>query len=1711
MAQSISDVFARAERGGEPRRRKARFLGPQRDSGTEEGMEDDSPELLAPTLAPEESVSRRAAFRPNEDLALRRDIIDAFTTAIQQDTTRQLGDYVEGELAVALSAETLGNYELAFQHLRELKRSGHQLSWNDGAIWHRVLRALDSKELIGPSLKESLEIEEAPRWFRLYASLERAALGWANGDDPQRVKRRVERALKFVQAPSDLDTFASLWAMQLFADSALESSSPEEAMTALEGMLAQPGLGSEIRLALEARRAVWLHVYGNQEQALICLDDLAARGALPGDLDDLLLHLYFEEGQRDRAFQLLRSQARETSRLQIHAIPLIMLHQRDEGALQGRNILRAATEEHDDWTLLRLREQLLESLGDCGSELIDVLNRRLEGPLPTTERIQLLTRLGRLYEEEASLEEAAAEVYREALSYDPQHVPALRALGRLYTRRENWRGLAELYEREIASQACRQGSWRRHFQVAELYEHRLQRDEKALENYLVVLDVNPNYLPALKSSARILGRLERWARLADLFLRMVDSAPSRRQKLYLLDKVAEVAEVRLQNFDVAIGAWQEILELDPENPRVFTALGRLFSRTGRWQELIALNEAETDLIEDSEEVAAVLLRNAEIAEQNLEDIELAERFYRRALNVIPDYLPALEALGRIYLRGGRWGEIVSMTGRELRNVEEPHLAVRQLGALAEIFETRLDRRADAIAIYEELLHYEPANAHVYASLTRLYRNEGRFDALERLLLERATALENSTEVASIYGELAVLAEWQSCDSKKAFSRYFQALKAEPTNLHWLSGVARTWQESGNKAAEVADALEDLLMHACAETLRDRYFLTIARLRERAEGDPEASRAYRAHGDGSSLENQTVLRIAMAAAGERESLTEARRGIPHFPMQESLVADRRGELSALKSIVRKEKDLLPPSARNWLSGQLPVEAAVEFKETSPLRRDLFQILEGRELFHNQADEAESGQTRRLRALQARQQGDHQAYIEWTEREIAFASQEVAAARYLELARYVFREDCPGLERYLSAACTSVFPELREDEEVGTGQIQISFTYPLISSQHLEELFAALEEIEDWHWLRQTLEVRVSRPGLDNEERLHLFRKLANVLEKRLQDYEGARDALVHCWQISEEPYYLREIVRLASVHQRRPDALRFQRRHYQALSERESSSTQEKIQAGLWLADLLLKDGPEEEVFQGIECLESLARIYGDCDEMNTALRMLARAYGSIQEYGKAVSLFESILHFQVRGDEIEDWRLLVQYLRGPLDCPDRAYLCQWNLVRAFPDSQVDLDVLVDLAGEAGELADCMEQLSQLASATTSAGKVTLLARAAEAADEELGYAEEAYRLFDRVMELTPLDHPQRRYYERRRAICLARMAGRESLALEAFRNLLDSEPFEPANFRGMETLFERCGALDRLRITRQSLRMLGCETKEEEGKTKVHPTRSLTEGALEQGLLPDSLKGGVLEVLRATMPLAEKIWSEELPQRKAFDGQKLRDPGSPGFYNDLQSALLAFGLSRFKLFVGESGPEVPMVFPEGTPVVWIHEKLLEKVSPAESRFLAGYCAAMIFSEIASLTALDGRKVWHLMEGALYRQTGRGFSERVDIESQNMAEIIGGPFDGSARKRVHRALEGLEGRLAECHCEAWGREVEIFAARAGLLLAGDLAAATRGLLLIGGWSLTLDESATQRRIRNEDTVADLVQLAHSEEYLELRYRLGLAGRPSRVKI
>lgn len=1613
---------------------------------------------------------RVARFRPTEEVALRLDIVEAFRASRVEDATIAAGAEVvrDAHFDAALADESVGRFDHAIRRYREIAALELPQTSLHLSSMRRVFRGAEHREGELGSLEALSNLQdEASR----LAKLDLIRCFWADGAEPSTLLHALASATSGIEDLKSLGVFEAWLATQTAVDALLASGRHADAFEGFVKLASHPAFAGPERARILERCAHWQLALGYRQESA---ETLAKIGdGISTEARDLAVFLAAAGGEASEAVRWLRGFDSEADLgasgwLAVGAA----LERGGEPALDAYH--RAEEASPDDVFVLRRLASSLEIAPQGSDALTGVLNRRLEvESLDDASRAALLWRLGRIYETQAGLEEAAAEVYREALELKPDDAPTLRALGRLYARKGYWEGLVQLFEREIEALEDAPGVWRRHFQAAELLEEKIGDMAAALRHFKRVLALKPDYLPALKGAARILETTGQWAALADLCLESVARMPNVRQKLYLLSKVAEVAEFRLESVDVAIGAWEEILHLVPDHPTGFAALGRLYARSGRWQALIDLNVRELDLVDDPEEAAALLVRSAELAIRELGDEALGEELLLRALGEVPDDLPALEMLGRIYLHGHRWTELIEMTDQQLLATDDEREIVRQLGSLAEIVETRLGSEGEATRIYEGILRMRPGNAHAIEALQRLYRVQERWTDVLDLTKQQLGRTRDPLTRSHLHGELAFIYEWEFEAYADAYSHWMAGLEINPCHVHALEGVVRTWRSAQVDPGELIRELQNLAASPMEGGTRDRYFKHLARLREVVGEGPGSSSAWRQYGEPDDAENLAVNQLTLVIEGDRAGVHAHRKRHP-FNAMESIAQVLDGDSPAgLKTQLSR----LSPDEREYVrtmaSSREVARSGWSLSCEYSLLSDLYAVLDNREL-----EVCEGANRLRLRALAAGP-GTEQ-FREKTLQEIsAMESPLLQISRLVELARVNREHDREG----------------REQLERAVGLLDaVACDAPLVR----ERLYAELKATEAWELLRRALELHLQCVESDTEVKAAVLTRLAQVLEVPMALPGEALETYVALQELTKTRDAVEPIVRISRELGQLERALEWQRQHYEMTIHDEKFSLSQRGESALLLADLYEEFG---EPAQAIEVLEVALHPVEASPEGRSLKQALAHLHASSGDARRAVTLFEEILPIHPTQKDLKDWRSLVELHYRHFADHASAYSLQWKLVRSLPSSSLEIERLLELAYDLGELPDCCEKLEDLAAEVEPADRVVVLGRAAEAYDEDLNRAEDAARLYTELVAST--NGCDRLHWLRRLAFTKSRIAGAEREALARFSELVREEPFELSSYRGMADLLKRVQAHDRARVVREVLAVLDEREEVEDLRIKSSPSRSIAESPILAELYPEHFRDAA-DSLRSVGPLAERVWPEDMPQRKALEGARLKE--GP-LFEAVEAANELFGNRRFKVLVGDAGPMQPQVFSDGT--MWFNVDLVHGASNAQLRFFAGYAAALLWSELAPLLHVDGRRIWHLLEGALYRQTSTGFSDRVDARSQEIASTVSSPLFAVARRKLVQRLEESATDWEQVHCEAWPRDIEAFAARAGLTLAGRVPDALEGVLRLEGWRHGLHEASTLRRVKGSSIVRDLIEFALSDAYLEARYSAGLAGKPSTV--
>ncbi|HTM45397.1 MAG TPA: tetratricopeptide repeat protein, partial [Polyangiaceae bacterium] len=469
-----------------------------------------------------------------------------------------------------------------------------------------------------------------------------------------------------------------------------------------------------------------------------------------------------------------------------------------------------------------------ERWGELG-ELYEVVIAHEELPVV---QVELLLEVALLCEEITEDLPAAIRYYERIHTMDPANEVASNALDRLYVRLGKNEQLAGLLERRISEVGDSEQNALM-TRLAGLLIEKLHRPADAIGHVEAVLDRDAGDAGARDLAERLmqLGSLKQQA--ATLLERVYESRDEPRELARVLDvqlgllkeqgagkvnadadltdrykemlrRVAALRDDRLHEDAAAFAALAQLVPLEPLD---FAARGRLEEIAGRLQNFSQLVEVLTQAehaVEPPDAKAEILLKAAELCEGRLQDLDRAETLYARVLSLrehAPDAaLSAARSLDRIYTQLGKDAKLAQALRSQI-DLEFSDDAKGQLQArLANLFETRLAKIEQAIAVWHERLETNPGDAQALGSLDRLYETTGRWAELVPILRQRHEQSTDAGEQHTLLVRLAQVLSDKIGDLEGAIAAWATILEQEGNSdparnaLEHLYQAAQRWQD-----------------------------------------------------------------------------------------------------------------------------------------------------------------------------------------------------------------------------------------------------------------------------------------------------------------------------------------------------------------------------------------------------------------------------------------------------------------------------------------------------------------------------------------------------------------------------------------------------------------------------------------------------------------------------------------------------------------------------------------------------------------------------------------------------------------------------------------------------------------------------------------------------------------------------------------------------
>jgi tetratricopeptide (TPR) repeat protein len=681
-----------------------------------------------------------------------------------------------------------------------------------------VLEALDAlyeaQQRRGEQLaivEARLRVAEPAQRLRLHAKAAALARSLGNGTE---AARQLEAALALpglgaADRVESLRELASVWRELGRADRAVAASEAELA-----------ALDPEAPVFAERRRALRF------ELARACAEELGRVDAAIGHLR-ALLDREQESGERLEQAELLLlallRRADDSVELERRLAARLARHAESgdaEGWLELARVRRerlqrpAAAAAAYRAALAREPERLepLRGLRACAELLGDFeeVARTLENELllrpnaPAAERSALLRRLGGVAWHELDQTARARTTFAAALETDPNDLVALRALEALAEGMEDWRGAADLLEREVGVLGERDGERRRAawLRVAELAHERLRDFARAVHAFAeadALAPLEPARLHAWALCVEQTGPREEFARLFGRWMDTAGAPAGPNDCIRLADALADLGRPA-----DALARAQQAAALEPRLGEAWDRVASLHEALGRPGEA-AEALVRSALCTGGREAAVRRLGAAELVEA--EQPERAAVWLDEAVADDPALAAAHARLALVSARLGRLSVAERAAERALglsaADAEALPAALRLETALAGARASRAqDHREAAATAFSAVLALEPDHPEALAGLGELRLALGDAAGARDVLVRRLAKPSSDEDRAVLLAWLGE-AEEKLGDVEAALRRWREALALDPGREAAHAGLARLLVREGRSEEAIA--------------------------------------------------------------------------------------------------------------------------------------------------------------------------------------------------------------------------------------------------------------------------------------------------------------------------------------------------------------------------------------------------------------------------------------------------------------------------------------------------------------------------------------------------------------------------------------------------------------------------------------------------------------------------------------------------------------------------------------------------------------------------------------------------------------------------------------------------------------------------------------------------------------------------------------------
>ncbi|MGZ6093888.1 MAG: tetratricopeptide repeat protein, partial [Polyangiales bacterium] len=426
--------------------------------------------------------------------------------------------------------------------------------------------------------------------------------------------------------------------------------------------------------------------------------------------------------------------------------------------------------------------------------LAGILEKEVELTGDRAKRIATLKKLGTIYGDRLNNDEGAVEAWRRLLEIDPNDKQAQEALKKKYLALQRWDDLEQFYaesgkwdefirvlEQQEAKETENAAKAGLLFKIAQLWNDRKQKTDRAAKAYERILELDASNLRAAEALVPIYQQVGNAPALARAYEVKLEHAEDPISKLELYRDVAALYEGKVADPNKAFDRFRSAFEIAPEDDLGSEDLERVAKGTGRWDEVVATYEKSIKEQTDPETATRLRLRLGRVYIEEQGKVDLAVAQFRAVYEENPENADALAALERLYKQTKRYEDLLAIYAKKRELATEAEERKGILYSIARLYVEELNDAKKAVATYKEVLEEAPEDATALSALDTLYRGLEDWQSYVDVLRKRLELHNDDATTVDLKFRLGQTLEKHLGDSAGALDNYREILGLDPTH------------------------------------------------------------------------------------------------------------------------------------------------------------------------------------------------------------------------------------------------------------------------------------------------------------------------------------------------------------------------------------------------------------------------------------------------------------------------------------------------------------------------------------------------------------------------------------------------------------------------------------------------------------------------------------------------------------------------------------------------------------------------------------------------------------------------------------------------------------------------------------------------------------------------------------------------------------------